>query len=86
MAVSLLIELTTGTGTSTAKPRPEVGPPSPWIETAASEPARLPMAARTSTHGPTPVSVVRVRTTVAPPAVRRAASRMATSKLKACSG
>ncbi len=65
---SSLTELTTGTGTSTAKPRPPTGPPSPWIETAASDPAALPMAARMFTHGPTPVSEVRVSTTVAPPA------------------
>ena len=64
---------------------PDTGPPSPWMEMAASDPASLPMAARTLTHGPTPVSVERVRTTVAPPAWSRAASRRATSKLKACS-
>ena len=50
----------------TWKPRPDVGPPSAWIETAASECALLPIWARLLMHGPTPVSFLRVRTTFAP--------------------
>ena len=37
-------------------------------------------------HGPTPVSVVRVRNTVAPNASRLAFARSATSNVNACSG
>ena len=54
MARSSLMVLTTGVGTSTENPLPVTGPPSPWIETAASDPAALPMAARVLTHGPDP--------------------------------
>ena len=79
------MELTTATGVSTANPLPPGGPPSAWIDTAALACRSLATAARTFTHGPTPVSVLRVSTTVAPSAWRRAWARCATSKLKACS-
>ena len=70
----------------TSKPVPDGGPPSAWMEMAAAACARLPIAARWVTHGPTPVSLGRVRTTVAPSARSSRARRVATSKLKACSG
>src|SRR5438067_621809 len=47
----------------TWNPRPPAGPPSAWIEIAASARARLPIAARSVMHGPQPVFVARVRTT-----------------------
>src|SRR5215469_9673659 len=59
--------------------------PSAWIEIAASACARLPIAARWVTHGPTPWLLVRVRTTVAPSARSRRASLIATLKVKAAS-
>ena len=62
------IELTTGTGVSTANPLPPGGPPSAWIDTATSAWSSSAMAARTLTQGPTPVSVGRVSTTRAPSA------------------
>ena len=74
-----------GAGTSTAKPEPLVGPPSAWIETAASECARLAMAARSVMHGPTPVLLDRVITTRAPATCRMRRSRSATSQLKSVS-
>ena len=86
IAVLLLIGLTTGAGSITSKPRPETGPPSAWMDTAAAAWASLPMAALVLTHGPTPVSVDLVSTTVAPSCSSRLCSRVATSKLKACSG
>src|SRR5919197_688136 len=50
----------------TWKPCPLAGPPSAWIEIAASACARFPIAARRVMHGPQPVFVVRVSTTRAP--------------------
>ena len=73
-------------GAITSNPVPEGGPPSAWIEMAASAWARLPIAARWVTHGPTPSSLWRVRTTVAPSARSSRARRIATSNVKACSG
>ena len=73
-------------GEITSKPFPVGGPPSAWIEMAASAWARLPIAARWVTHGPIPWSLGRVSTTVAPSARSSRASRMATLKVKACSG
>src|SRR5438067_8349013 len=72
-------------GSITWKPWPPAGAPSPWIETATSAWAALPMAARLSTHGPTPVLSVRVMTTLAPAALSRACGRSATSKVNAAS-
>src|SRR5215469_2917969 len=72
-------------GSITSKPVPPGGPPSAWIEIAASACARLPIAARWVTHGPTPWLLVRVRTTVAPSARSRRASLIATLKVKAAS-
>ena len=46
-------------GISTWKPRPSGGPPSAWIEIAASACASFPIAARWSMHGPQPSLVVR---------------------------
>src|SRR5829696_446868 len=69
----------------TWKPRPLGGPPSAWIEIAASAWAAFAIAARRVMHGPQPVSVVRVSTTRAPCARSTRASRSATSRLYACS-
>ena len=74
-----------GAGTSTAKPEPLGGPPSAWIEIAASLCARLPIAARSFTQGPTPVLLVRVITTRAPAVRSSARSRIATLQLKSVS-
>src|SRR5438309_1361076 len=70
----------TRAGSMTWKPRPDAGPPSAWMETAAAAPARLPMAARSVMQGPTPASLVRVSTTRAPAPSSRRANRWATSK------
>ena len=67
----------------TWKPRPDDGPPSAWIDTAASARARLPIAARSVMHGPQPAFDRRVRTTFAPALRRILRSRTATSKVKA---
>ena len=74
-----------GAGIRIAKPEPSVGPPSAWIEIAASLWARLPIAARSVMHGPTPVLLSRVITTRAPAASSRARSRTATLQLKSVS-
>src|SRR5438270_1205795 len=76
----------TRAGSMTWNPRPPTGPPSAWMETTASALARLPMAARSVMHGPTPLSSVRVSTTRAPACCRSVASRSATSKANADSG
>ena len=67
----------------TWKPRPVAGPPSAWIEIAASACARFPIAARSVMQGPQPAFDVRVSTTLAPAARSRRASRFATSKVYA---
>src|SRR6266545_613034 len=72
-------------GSITWKPCPPDGPPSPWIETATAARASLPIAARLSTHGPTPMLSERVVTTLAPAALSSDTSRVATSKVNAAS-
>ena len=67
----------------TWKPRPDDGPPSAWIDTAASARARLPIAARSVMHGPQPAFEERVSTTVAPDARSILRSRTATSQVNA---
>ncbi len=67
----------------TWKPRPVAGPPSAWIEIAASACARFPIAARSVMQGPQPAFDVRVSTTLAPAARSRRATRFATSKVYA---
>ena len=67
----------------TWKPRPDAGPPSAWIETAASARARFPMAARSVMHGPQPAFDGRVSTTSAPEARSILRSRTATSQVNA---
>ena len=76
---------TTAPGSITWKPRPLAGPPSAWIDIATAAWARLPMAARSVMHGPTPVSFGRVRITWAPAAASSACIRVATSKAYAVS-
>src|SRR5258708_31075533 len=72
-------------GRITWKPYPELGAPSPWMEIAASACALLAIAAGSLTHGPMPWWLVRVSTTFAPSDRKIATSRVATSKLNACS-
>src|SRR5690606_10821596 len=69
----------------TWKPRPDAGPPSPWIDSAASAPTRPPVAARSVMQGPTPSSLSRVNRTSAPFSRSTLASRFARSQVKACS-
>jgi hypothetical protein len=54
---------------------------SAWIEIAASACALLPIAARSVTQGPEPVSLCRVMTTLAPWATSSFFSRLATSQV-----
>src|SRR5262245_24086416 len=75
----------TSTGSSTWNPWSPAGAPSAWMEIATSACARLPIAARSSKQGPMLLLSVRLSTTVAPAVRRIAASRTATSKLKAAS-
>ena len=73
-------------GSMTWKPWPLAGAPSPWMARLASACARLAIFARSSTHGPTPLSFLRVRMTLAPFLARRSfARRFATSQVNACS-
>ena len=69
------------TGSRMANPRPPGGPPSAWMEMAALAWTWLPIAARSVTHGPTPVLLVRVSATVAPSARRSAVRYTATFQL-----
>src|SRR5262245_5119081 len=55
------------------------------MDTTAAGLAWLAVAARSLTHGPTPVSFCLVMITVTPRAVRRSRTRLATSQVKACS-
>ena len=65
---------------------PAFSEPSAWMETTASALVELPVAARWSTHGPTPVSSSLVSTTSTPRAVSLARTRVVTSQVNACSG
>ena len=69
------------TGSKMANPRPPGGPPSAWMEMAAFAWTSFPIAARSVTHGPTPVLLVRVSATVAPSARSSAVRYRATFQL-----
>ena len=75
-----------GADSATWKPRLPGAEPSAWIDTTASAPAPAPARPRSSTHGPTPWSSARVSATRTPAAASRAATRVVTSKVNACSG
>ena len=68
------------------KPRPVGGPPSPWIDTTAFGWTELASAARSSTHGPGPVSSPRDIAVRTPSAVSAWRTRSVVSQLKVCSG
>ena len=68
------------------KPWPPAGAPSAWMLTTAATPGALAIRARSSMHGPTPVSLCRVRMTRMPWERRIARTRRVTSQVKACSG
>ena len=61
------------------------GAESAWIETVSAARASFAIAARWSTHGPTPASSERVERTTTPRSVSTRVTRGATSKAKACS-
>src|SRR5712691_2900284 len=82
---TMALLIPSATGSRVANPRPPGGPPSAWTETAALPRAPLPMTARSVTHGPTPVLLVRVSTTVAPSARKSAARYRATFQLNSAS-
>lgn len=71
---------------STWKPRPVGGPPSAWIDTMACGRSELAIAARSSTHGPSALSLPRDIAVRTPSAVSAARTRSVVSHVKLCSG
>ena len=69
----------------TTNPWCEAPDPSAWMLTRRLAWTFRPNLPRTFTHGPTPLSVVRVRYTVAPRASSRALTRLATLNVRRCS-
>ncbi len=71
---------------STWNPRPVGGPPSAWMLTTALGFSALAIAARSSTHGPSPVSLPRDIAVRTPSAVSAWRIRSVVSQVKECSG